>query len=385
YDLCREIGLDDELVSPATSTAQVWLDEQLRDLPRDSVLGVPLDIDLLRDAAIVSDDAVAAVEADRDRIAPVTSDHGDSVSRFVRQRLGDEVFERIVGPLLGGINAGDVERLSLAAAVPQFAAVADQPSLVRALSAQRPPATDPPAPVFYAHPRGMAHIVDTLCARLEADVRLSAPVRSIEPASRRWRLTGPGGALDADGVVVAVAAPDAAALLEPHVGPTPLSSIEHAGVVMVTFAWPRAAVPIDLHSSGFLVPRSAGLLLTAASIASSKWAHLGGDETVIVRASAGRFGDERALALDDAELVRALRADLHRTMGVEAPPDEVRVIRWPASFPQYTPGHLDRIDHVERAVAAVPGLAVAGAALRGVGIPTCIRSGTEAVTRLLGS
>ncbi|MDH4167960.1 MAG: protoporphyrinogen oxidase [Acidimicrobiia bacterium] len=383
YELCAELGLADELVSPAIGSARVWLDDQLWDLPTDAVLGVPLDPDALARSGAVSAEAVAAVEADRRRTEPVSTDHGDSVSRFVRDRLGDEVFERLVGPLLGGINAGDVERLSLAAAVPQFAAVADEPSLSRALERQRATVSDPSAPVFYAHPRGMAHIVQVLSDRLRSVVHTGEPVDALEPLGDRWRIRTRRRCLDADGVIVAVPAPSAARLLDPLTGPTPLAAIEHAGVVMATFAWPTSGVAMSLDTSGFLVPRSAGLLLSAASISSSKWAHLGGADQVIVRASAGRFGDERALALDDEALVAALLADLDRTMGLVTAPTAVRVVRWPASFPQYTPGHLDRISEVEQAVHALGGVALAGGALRGVGIPACIRSGRDAAARLL--
>ncbi|MGI9602377.1 MAG: protoporphyrinogen oxidase [Acidimicrobiales bacterium] len=382
-ELCHELGLTDELVAPAVGTARVWLDDRLHDLPGESVLGVPLDVDTLRRSGTVSDEAVAAVAADQQRTEPIGRDHGDSVSRFVRDRLGDEVFDRLIAPLLGGINAGDVERLSLAAAVPQFAAVADAPSLSVALASQRGTPSDPPAPVFNAHPAGMAHLVETLATRLDAVISTNRTVDRLDRTPQGWRVVSGDTTLDADFVVLATNAGTTETLLAPHTGPTPLATIEHAGVVMVSFAWPASVVPMNLHTSGFLVPRSAGLLLSAASIASSKWAHLHRPDRVIVRASAGRFGDGRALALDDDQLVAALRADLRLTMGVDAPPDTVRVIRWPASFPQYTPGHLDRITETEDAVAEVGAMALAGAALRGVGIPACIRSGREAVRCLL--
>jgi protoporphyrinogen/coproporphyrinogen III oxidase len=127
-----------------------------------------------------------------------------------------------------------------------------------------------------------------------------------------------------------------------------------------------------------------GTALTACSWSSTKWAHLGpdvADGTAVVRASTGRWGDEGALELDDVDLVSRVLADLERTMAVQGAPSEVRVNRWPASFPQYVPGHLDRIDAVERGLP--DGIVLAGAALRGVGVPACIRSGRDAATRLL--
>lgn len=383
-ELCEELGLADELVAPAVGVARVWLDGELRDLPREAVLGVPLDPDELARSAIVSSAAVEAVRADRARTRPLPADHGDSVSTFVRRRLGDEVFERLVGPLLGGINAGDVERLSLTAAVPQFAAATEAASLSRALEAARPPARGAPRPVFYAHPAGMGHLIDTLAGSLGTSIETDRAVTGLVRTADRWRVETATTVHEADGVVIATPAPAAASLLRPITGPTALDGIEHAGVVMVTFTWSPEDIGVDLDMSGFLVPPGTDLLLTAVTVSSTKWAHLHRDDQVIVRASAGRFGDPRALHLDDDELVTTLRRDLATTMAIEAEPGAHRVVRWPASFPQYTPGHLDRITSVENAVAASgDGLALAGAALRGVGIPACIRSGRDAVRTLL--
>ena len=148
-------------------------------------------------------------------------------------------------------------------------------------------------------------------------------------------------------------------------------------MVLVSLALPREAVARELDASGYLVPRVEGRLLTACSWVSSKWSHLGGPGGEIwLRASAGRDGDDRALSLEDDVLVAALLTDLADTMALRGEPTEVRVNRWPASFPQYRPGHLDRVDAIDAELArAAPGLAVAGAFARGLGVPACIRQG----------
>ena len=133
--------------------------------------------------------------------------------------------------------------------------------------------------------------------------------------------------------------------------------------------------------SGFLVPRTEGRFVTACSFATTKWAHLGAADpaTVVLRASAGRYGDDRAIDLDDDAVVRAVLADLDDWLGLGADPIEVRVSRWRDGFPQYEPGHLARVAAVEADVAAqLPGVALAGAAYRGIGIPACIRQGRQA-------
>jgi oxygen-dependent protoporphyrinogen oxidase len=203
---------------------------------------------------------------------------------------------------------------------------------------------------------------------------------------------GAGGAptttstVDADGILVTTPAPAAARLvgvLAPEAARL-LGTIEYSSVVLVSFAYDPGAVPRPLDASGFLVPRSAGMLMTACSWASSKFAHLGRDELVRLRVSAGRWGDERWLALAPGDLVAELRRDLATTMGIAADPLQVRVSPWPAGLPQYTVGHLDRLAAIEADLdAGAPAVSVTGAAFRGVGLPACIDQGRSAARQML--
>jgi oxygen-dependent protoporphyrinogen oxidase len=160
-----------------------------------------------------------------------------------------------------------------------------------------------------------------------------------------------------------------------------LARVAYASVALTSLVVPRDGIDNPLDGSGFLVPQSSGRLLTACSWMTSKWPHLGVDpSTVILRASAGRAGDERALALTDGELVAALLDDLRDTMGLHAAPTEVRVSRWERSFPQPRPGHLDALAAAERELSdRAPGLAATGAWALGVGIPACIRGARRAI------
>ena len=382
-DLCRELGLDGDLVSPAVGSALVWSRGALRRIPEGIVLGVPTDFHALARSGVVSFGGAARAAADL--VLPGRARAGDeSVGALVRRRMGDEVAELLVDPLLGGINAGDADRLSLAASAPQIAEAATHRSLAAGLRAQRrrAGAPQPGQPVFHALPEGMQRLTDALAAAVTgADVRLGTRVTSLARTAGRYRLDlDAGPAVDADAVVLAAPAWEAARLVRPLAAgaATALEGVEYASVVLVTMALPRSAVAHDLDASGFLVPRPNGCLMTACSFASTKWAHLAGDP-VVLRVSAGRFGDERALDLDEGALVDALVAELGEMLGVGAFPTEVRVRRWPRAFPQYTPGHLERVAAIERELAAAaPGVALAGAAYRGVGIPACIAQGRAA-------
>jgi oxygen-dependent protoporphyrinogen oxidase len=368
-ELCRELGIDTQLVSPAQQSAYVWFDGALRRLPAGLVLGVPTDLDAVTASGIVTEPIVPHPAP-----APLSLDTDVAVGALVRAQLGDAVFERLVDPLLGGINAGDGDRLSLRAAAPQLAAAAERDrDLVAALRAQPPPA---PGPIFYAPVGGMGAIVDALVESLVVtgvELQREATVDDI-------------AALDADLIVVTVPAYRAADLVRHAAGAVAqlLEAIAYASVALVTLAYPNRAVTRPLDASGFLVPRTEGLLMTASSWSSSKWAHLAGDATTVVRVSTGRFGDERATKLDDDALVRALVDEVAATTGIAGEPVDVMVRRWPRSFPQYEPGHLDRVAEIERSLAdALPHVVLAGAALRGIGVPACIRQGRDAAREIL--
>jgi oxygen-dependent protoporphyrinogen oxidase len=203
-------------------------------------------------------------------------------------------------------------------------------------------------------------------------------------AGGAWEVvTTRGRRLVADAVIVAVPAPAAGQLLA-NASPTAaaeLRRIEYASVALVTLAYPRSSLGCALDGSGFLVPRVEGRLLTACSWVNSKWPHLDPKGAVVLRASAGRHRDRRALDLDDATLVDRLHAELTQAMGLSVRPTDARVHRWEGAFPQFAVGHLDRVARIEAALAVdAPGVTVAGAALRGVGLPTCI-AGAQAAAR----
>lgn len=154
---------------------------------------------------------------------------------------------------------------------------------------------------------------------------------------------------------------------------------------LAAFAYRRSDLEVPGDQSGFLVPRDAGLLLTACSYAGSKWAHLDTGDRVLLRLSAGRIDDSRHTEMDGDALERALARDLATTIGVEAPPAAARISRWPRSLPQFSPGHADRMAAIDSRLAEVaPGLVVTGAFRHGVGIPACIRSGIEAAAAVAG-
>jgi protoporphyrinogen/coproporphyrinogen III oxidase len=401
-DLCRQLGMGGRLLSPATSAASVVVDGTVRRLPEGLVLGIPTNLRAVAEAGVLSRAGVARAALDlvKGDDWPGTD---EPIGALVRRRLGDEVLANLVDPLLGSINAGDTDRLSLWAAAPQLAEVArHHRSLIAGVREQRRrQADDPAAPLFYTLPEGMQQLVRALVTEQAGSGRVehcrsvsverldgTAAGGSPDDGAQVLRLgLSDGRTITADGVVLAVPAPAAAALVAtsaPAARPY-LGQVEMASVVLVTMAFRRDEVAHPLDTSGVLVPVPEGRLMTACSFASSKWPHWSDDAArVVLRASAGRHRDERAMALDDDELVDVLLGELNELLGVQGPLLEWRVSRWPASFPQYAPGHLRRVAAAEDELARrMPTVALAGASYRGLGIPACIRQGQEAAQLVL--
>ena len=383
--LAAELGL--EVVHPTGASSRVWTRDALRPLPR-TLMGVPLDLDDLAASGVLSDEGL--VRAAREPSLPVEplGDEDRSVAALVSSRLGQEVVDRLVEPLLGGVYAGHAEHLSARATTPGLVALLERGSLLEAASSV--PTGD--GPVFAGLPGGLAGLGDALAASGRFEVRTGATVREL-------RRTGSGFALVvgdtrtpeeilADVVVLATPAAPTSRLLA-DVAPTAaarLAGVEHASVVVVTLALPTEAVVPLAGSSGFLVPPVDGRRIKASTFSFAKWDWVRGAGAphglALVRTSLGRHGEERTLQATDEELVAWSCADLADATGIAVQPVATHVQRWGGGLPQYAVGHLDLVDAVRRDVARVPGLAVCGAAYDGVGVPAVIASARAAVEQV---
>lgn len=362
-----------ELAAPGTTSASIWLSQGLRPLPTGTLLGVPTD---LRGAAGVLG-VRGMVRAAFDRVLPRSRFPDDpAVGEFVRTRLGNAVVDRLVDPLLGGVYAGSADGLSLRATVPQLVPALDGRSLLTSARRLRPTPNPDAGPVFSTPVDGMGAFAAALLRVSGAELVAGAPVRSIEQRSGRpgWRVNG----TEFDGVVVAVPAAPTGKLLAPLGVEVP--EIDYASVALATFVFPSGTeFPAG---SGLLVPPSRGRAMKAATFLSQKWPHLASRaDGPIVRTSAGRFGDVRDLQRPDVELLGVLAADLAAATGVHARPVASSLRRWGGGLPQYRPGHPQRVAAFRSRLPA--GLAVAGAAWDGVGVPACLRSGSVAAEAVL--
>jgi oxygen-dependent protoporphyrinogen oxidase len=382
--LVEELGLGDELIArrPEHHRTYVRRGGDLLPLPEGLTGMIPSNLDALERSALLSPEGYERFQAEVDvPVAPGDAD--ESVASFVSRRFGREAYDALVEPLMTGIYGGDGEQMSLRATFPQLRVLElEHGSLLRAL-ADPPPSGRPP---FLSLRTGMAALVEGLVAGFErARIRLGREVVRIAPGYR-VELDG-GESIEAEGVILATPAFVTAELLAGLDGELAAAHAEipYASSVVVSLAYSRADV-LPLDGYGYLVPRTEGSDVLACTWSSQKWEARAPEEAVLVRVYAGRFGGADTTALDDSELVALARDELRSTGGVVAEPLLTRVRRWPRGMPQYVLGHSKRLARIERAVAEHSGLAVAGAAYRGVGIPDCIASGelaAESIARVL--
>ncbi|EST34485.1 protoporphyrinogen oxidase [Streptomyces roseochromogenus subsp. oscitans DS 12.976] len=389
--LAREVGLAERLQPPATATASIWTRGALRPMPKGHVMGVPGTAAAL--SGVLSAEGLARIERDAD--LPRTEVGDDvAVGEFVAARLGREVVDRLVEPLLGGVYAGDAYRISMRSAVPQlFQAARTHASLTEAVREiqAKAAANQQTGPVFMGIEGGVGTlplaIADSVRAR-GGEIRTGTPVTGLRvEASGGWRITTGERVLHADAVIVAVPAPAAARLLraESPEAAAELAAVEYASMALVTLAYRRSALDLP-EGSGFLVPPVDGRTIKASTFASHKWGWIAEEDpdVVVLRTSVGRHGETEILQRDDAALVEVSRHDLREATGLDAVPLETRVTRWTDGLPQYPVGHHARVARVREQVAKLPGLAVCGAQYDGVGIPACIVSAYAAVDQLDG-
>jgi oxygen-dependent protoporphyrinogen oxidase len=442
-ELITAAGLGGDLVPAGVTSSAIYTRGAMRSLPRRQFMGVPADPDELAATGVVSAEGVAQARDESAR-APETRDV--SVTEYVGSRLGVEVVDRLVDPLLGGVYAGRSEDLSFQATLAPLAAAARKhATLTEAAASLLPPppankaswpqavnttavnttavniAADGavggspaagaavtgsaaggtaagstaatggaarPAPIFVSLTTGIGALPETVAKAAGADVRTNAMVRELKRTPTGWRLTIGSTAdpeyLDADAVILAVPGAPAARLLKDTASEAAarLAEIPYASMAIVTLAFRAADFPAQ-QRSGYLVPAVDGRAVKAVTFSTVKWSHLAAQAPVhVVRCSVGRSGDVAVLQRDDEDLAALAAAELAEATGMTAESIAQRVTRWGGGLPQYNVGHLDRVAAIRAAVARQPGLAVAGAAYDGVGIPACIATARSAAAEI---
>jgi protoporphyrinogen/coproporphyrinogen III oxidase len=389
-ELITATGLGADLVPAGTTSSAIYSRGEMHPLPRRQFMGVPADIDELAATGVVSAEGISRA---RREAHPRAQPADVSVTEYIGGRLGVEVVDRLVDPLLGGVYAGRSEELSFQATLAPLAAAAARHATLTEAAASLIPS--PPAsgsetkPVFVTLTTGLGALPEAVAKASNAEVRVNAMVRELARTETGWRLTIGSAAdpeyLEADAVILAVPAAPAARLLA---NTTPeaashLVQIPYASMAIITLAYREQDFPRQ-QRSGYLVPAVDGRAVKAVTFSTVKWPHLAAREPVhIVRCSVGRIGETALLQRDDEDLAGLAAAELAEATGITARCVARRVTRWGGALPQYTVGHLDRVDRIRNAVKGQPGLAVAGAAYDGVGIPACVATARSAAGQVV--
>jgi oxygen-dependent protoporphyrinogen oxidase len=384
-ELAKELGMGGDLVPAATGKTFIWSGGRLLRFPTGP-FGISTDAaEMLRWPGM---SYAGKVRAGADLVLPARKEGGDeSLGALLRRRLGDEATEKLVAPLLGGLFAGDIDRLSVQATFPELATwEREHGGLIRgARAASKARSTGgKPAPMFIRLKGGLRRLTGAMADALGPRVRCGVAVHEVRREGEGYVLGAGDATLEADAVVFAspafatadlveAMAPDAARLLR---------QIPYVSTAVVLMVYAEGTGPGLPDSSGFVVPRGR-LPMTACTLLSRKWPDESFGDRAVVRCFVGAAGEQGALDMSSEELVDAVSRSLPPLLPLPAEPEAAEVVRWPKAMPQYEVDHLDHVAAIERSLP--PGAFLVGQAYRGAGIPDCVRAGGETAARARGA
>ena len=391
--LAKEVEMDDKLVHNSTGKSYVLVNEQLYSMPGGSIMGIPTKIGPFITTGLFS--LPAKIRATADFILPRSESGKDqSLGDFFRRRLGDEVVENLIEPLLSGIYAGDIDQLSLMSTFPQFYQVEQKyRSLIigmKKTSALQPKKkADSSAKqqgAFLTFTTGLQSFAEAIEAHIEPETIIKGHrVKKVVKTSQQYELyLNNGESILVDAIVAATPHKITQTMFSDYGFFDPFKEVPSTSVATVALAFPEEAVKKDIDGTGFVVSRNSDYTITACTWTHKKWVHSTPKGKVLLRCYVGRAGDETIVDLPDDQIVKIVLDDLSKTMDISMSPDFAVVSRWNNSMPQYTVGHQERLDIVERHLTKeLPGVFLAGSSFGGVGMPDCVDQGILAVEKVL--
>ena len=390
-DLCRALGLGDQLIgsNDADRITYILVRGRLIPMPDGLMFMVPTKILPTGFSPLFSWSTKLRM-AQELLHPPRAADGDESVAALVERHYGAEMVERLADPLLSGVYGGEAASLSVRAVLPRFAEMErTHGSLGRAMLAARKkikrPANTPAPPLFTSLKNGMQHLIESLVPKLHQPSLLTdTSVESIQNEAGRWKINAGPKSSDFEAVILAVPALAAARILSPcnQELSTELAAIAYSSSITVGLGYDRDVRQSLPPGFGFLVPRSEGKRLLAATFVHNKFPHRAPDDRALLRCFFAGSNAEEIWHLSDDAIIAGVRNELQQILGLRAMPVFGRVYKWKSAMAQYGVGHLERLDRIERLRQQLPGLALAGNAYRGIGVPDCVRSGTNAAKQV---
>lgn len=390
--MARALGIDGLLhgTDPAHRGTSIKRGGRLHPLPEGITGLVPSRLGPLLTTPLLS--PAGRIRAGLEMFVPRHGDGEESIAQFASRRFGREAYRWVMEPLLSGVYAGDGDRLSLPATFPQLLHAEREGggilrSAWRGRRARAAATALSPRVGFLSLPGGLEQLVRSITARLPADaIYLGVGAREVSRDAGGFRVRlDDDRILEAEQVILATPAFASASLvadLSPALA-LELSQIPFVSPVTVSLAYPDGSRVAPFSGSGYVCPRAEGGPVVAVTFASNKFRGRAPAGSVLIRVFLGRSGDEGWVHESDAVLIGEAAREISRVSGAAADPTWARVFRWPRGLPQYVIGHLSRVDRIAGLARGVPGLHLAGASYRGVGIPDCIASGWSAADQVL--
>lgn len=389
-DLCRAIGIGDQLIGSNDVERKTYIlnHGRLVEMPDGLMFMVPTKILPTGLSPLFSWKTKLRMMQELYH-PPRSVDHDESVAAFVERHYGAEMVDRLADPLLSGVYGGEAANLSVRAVLPRFAEMErTHGSLGRAMLAARKKMKTmrkSAPPLFTSLRRGMQSLAETVVAQLRpACLLTNTPVQAIQLQAGGWTVSAGMQSDHFDRVLVALPGLAAAQILG-NASPAlsaELGSIQYSSSITVGLGYDRQVRASLPPGFGFLVPRSEGKRLLAATFVHNKFPHRAPEDRAFLRCFFAGSNAENAWSLSDDQIVGIVRDELRQILGLQAEPLFARVYKWKSAMAQYGVGHLERLDRIERLRRQLPGLALAGNGYRGIGVPDCVRSGRDAAKEL---
>lgn len=389
--LIEELGLKDKLVSNTAGKSYILVKGKLHTMPEGSFMGIPTKVTPFALSGLFS--PKGKLRAAGDFILPKGKAQNDqSLGGFFRRRLGDEVVENLIEPLLSGIYAGDIDHLSLMSLFPNFYSMEQKHrSLVLGLKRTMPPAPKKTAKentkkgMFISLTTGLEEMIVELERRLGDSVTKGVGVEKITKRENGYSLQLSNGKIEeADSVVLATNHFHAQKILSDYSFMETFKNMPATSVANVAMAFPKSAIQQDIEGSGFVVSRNSDFRITACTWTHKKWPGTTPEGMALLRCYLGKPSDQDVVEMTDEEIIEIALRDLNKTMKINTKPIFHVVTRWKKTMPQYTVGHKERIQNVKDSLLKeLPGVFLAGSSFEGVGIPDCIAQGEQAVKKVL--